>query len=368
MKLSDRAIKASAPGDTLRDTVVRGLQLRVFAERRVFYFYYRPRAGSVAERRPKIGEWPTVSLDTARAIAQEWAGMVARGLDPAAELANKPETPTVADMLRRYLKEHAKKKKSYADDARMVERIIIPDLGDIRVCDLNYDHVAKLHSDLARIPIQANRVLALMSKACNLAELWGLRAQRSNPCRFVARYPEQKRKRYMTADEAPRIAALLAEAEAHNPQAVLFIYMLILTGARPEEIARARPEWIDGAVLRLPDSKVGARPVYLPPAVQALLQKVPANASTLTGIQSPRGLWRIIRVKAGCPDLRLYDLRHTFASAALAAGYSLDQIGTLLGHASPLTTKRYAHLIEGKAIEVVTGTAGYLENMMKKAG
>jgi len=340
----------------------------VFATRRVFYFYYRPRAGSVAERRPKIGDWPTVSLDAARAIAQEWASMVARGLDPVAEINRQADAPTVADMLRRYLKEHARKKKSYAEDERMAERILVPDLGGVRAADLKYDHVAKLHADLARIPTQANRVLALLSKACNLAELWGLRAQHSNPCRFVTRYPEQKRQRYMTADEAPRIAAALAEAEERNPQAVLFIYMLILTGARPEEIARARPEWIDGAVLRLPDSKVGARPVYLPPAVLALLQKVPANAATLTGIQSPRGLWRNLRVKAGCPDLRLYDLRHTFASAALAAGYSLDQIGVLLGHASPLTTKRYTHLIEGKAIEVVTGTAGYLENMMKKAG
>jgi integrase len=170
--------------------------------------------------------------------------------------------------------------------------------------------------------------------------------------------------------EAPKIGALLSSWEARRPESVAFIYLLVLSGARPEEIARARPEWVRslpiGGRLDLPDSKTGAKPVYLPPQVMDLLARLP-KGDTLTGIRSPKALWEIIRVEAGCPDLRLYDLRHTFASAALQAGYTLEQIGELLGHKNTQTTKRYAHLIDGHAQRAAADTANVLEGMMRPA-
>ena len=112
------------------------------------------------------------------------------------------------------------------------------------------------------------------------------------------------------------------------------------------------------------DTKTGSRPVYLPPQVMSLLAQLPTPNGTLTGLKSPKHLWDCIREEAGCPDLRLYDLRHTFASAALRAGYSLEQIGELLGHKNTQTTKRYTHLQDEAAQEAVASTALMLEGMM----
>jgi len=147
---------------------------------------------------------------------------------------------------------------------------------------------------------------------------------------------------------------------------VAFIYLLILSGARKGEIAAARPEWLDGDVLRLPDSKTGEKPVYLPPAAMAVIARLPRTRSgTLTGILDPKKFWEGIRTRAGCPDLRMHDLRHTFASAAISAGLTLAQIGELLGHSSTQTTQRYAHLIEEAAHTAAAQTADVMVARMQ---
>lgn len=367
MKLTAASIKKAKPGDTIRDDVVRGLQMRVFANHKSFYFYYRPKSAVPPERRPKIGDYPTLSIQAAREIAREWAYAVALGQDPTLEIKRAAGLPTVSELCDRYLREYAepeKKPASVAGDARLIKAIIKPKMGKVLVQDLDYAAVQSVHQSLRATKYQANRTLALLSKMLNLAELWQLRKPYSNPCRFVTKFKEQKRRRYMTGEEAPAISAqLLAYKESH-PQAVLFLYLLILTGARPAEIALAKPEWVSGDRINLLDSKTGARPIWLPPVVQELIKQIPAGSTTLTGLQSPRHIWKEIRVKAGCPDLRIYDLRHTFASAALASGYTLAQIGELLGHTNTQTTSRYAHLIDSKAAEIAANTADYLEDML----
>lgn len=368
--LTNRLIATARPGQTLWDENCKGLHLRITTNRKSFYVYFRTKTGK--ERRPKLGDYPTISLDQARKIARELIVQSSMGRDPMAERQAVRKAPTVSDMAARYLDEYAeqhKKSRSVAEDTRQIKRYIAPKLGHLKVQEVEEQHVSDLHAGMKSAPIQANRVLSLLSRMFNLAEKWRLRPPNSNPCRWQKRYTERKRQRYMSGSEAPKIGALLASWEVRRPESVLFVYILILSGARPEEIARARPEWVKplqiGGVLNLPDSKTGARRVYLPPQVMALLEKLPADRGTLTGIQSPKALWDIIRVEAGCPDLRLYDLRHTFASAALRAGYTLEQIGELLGHANTQTTKRYAHLIDEHAQRATADTANLLEGMMK---
>ena len=135
-------------------------------------------------------------------------------------------------------------------------------------------------------------------------------------------------------------------------------------GHRCGEIAAARREWIEGNVIRLPDSKTGARTIYLPPHVLELLAKLPRNTETITGIASPTKVWTQIRAEAGYPDLRLHDLRRSFASAALSAGVSLAQIGELLGHRNTATTKRYSYLITESATVAATIAADRISAMM----
>lgn len=367
--LTNRGISAARPGDVLRDATTPGLHLRCFENSKAFYLYFRTRDGR--ERRPKLGDFGVITLDQARRMARKMLGLVAEGRDPVAEQNGARPTLTVADLLDRYLREYAraeKKAKSCREDERNINVVLLPKLGALYAAEVRYEHISALHQELKATPYLANRVLALLSKAFNLAERWGIRPNGSNPCRHVARFTERRRKRCMRSDEAPIIAAALARHEQTSPQSVAFIYLLILTGARPDEIRRARWDSLEGSTLRLCEHKADRtgedRVIHLPPAVMRLLERLPRTTGTLTGIVSPRKLWERIREEAGCPDLRLYDLRRTFASAALKAGYSLPQIGELLGHSSEQTTKGYTYLLDGVAQEAAVKTAGILEAML----
>ncbi len=360
--MTSAEIKASRPGTVIRDDVVTGLHLRAFDNRKSFYLWFRTKAGQ--ERKPKLGDFGVLTVAQARDMARAILAEVAAGRDPVAERRAVREAPTVADLCDRYLGEHAKTKKSGTKDEAWISQYVLPRLGRKKIADVAYDDAAGLHKSMAHVPYLANRVQALLSKMFNLAERWGYRPAHSNPCRHVARYKEAKRERYMARGEAQAVAEALARHEERHPQAVAFLYLLILTGARCGEIAMARWDWLDGNVLRLPDSKTGAKPVFLPPQALAVVEKLPRTSGTICGIKSPRALWDKVRHEAGCPDLRLHDLRHSFASAALAAGLSLSQIGELLGHRSTQTTKRYAHLMDEAAHAAAAQTASKLAEMM----
>lgn len=367
MKLTNENIRKAKPGDVLRDGTVAGLHLRAFAARKSFYLYFRTKAGK--ERKPKLGDHPTLSLDKARSIARQWLMQVAEGKDPVAERQTEKDAPTVERMCKRYLAEVAIKRATYKEKKRVLEKYVLPNLGRTKVSDLTYDHIHALHRRVgAKAPVQANRMLSELSKMLNLAERWKWRPNHSNPCRHVERFPERKRRRYMRGDEAVAVAAQLRAHEATRPQSVAFIYLLILTGARKGEIAKARWDWLHGNKLVFPEHKTAHhghdRVVYLPPQVMDLLKRLERDSDTITGIKSPQKLWVKIRKAAGCPDLRLHDLRHSFAAAAVSAGLTLQQIGELLGHTSPQTTARYAHLIDETAHVAATMTADLIEQRL----
>jgi integrase len=192
----------------------------------------------------------------------------------------------------------------------------------------------------------------------NLAEEWGLRPDGSNPCRHLKKYRETKRERYLTKEELQRLGAVLAHDqtnESESPFAIAAIGLLVLTGARLTEILTLRWEHVDLAnqVLRLPDSKTGAKSIYLNAAAINLLRTMPrmaGNPYVIAGKKTGARLinlqkaWRRMRAKANLADVRIHDLRHSFASVAAGTGMSLPMIGKLLGHSQPVTTARYAHL------------------------
>ena len=357
MELTPTTLAANTPGVILRDATLHGLHARGHR----LFLYYRAHDGT--ERRPKLGEYPTMSLAQARTLARDLLLRVAAGEDPGAQRVAARVAPTVKMLIDRYETECAPRRKAGAATVRLLRTHVQPRLGGTKAAIVDYAAVQALHGALKRTPFQANRVVAAMSRLFALAERWGARPPGSNPCRGIEFYPEPKRRRFLQPDEAARLGAVFRDAEARNPQAVAFLRLLILTGARCAEIAAARPEWIQGTVLRLPDAKTGARDIYLSPAALEVIASLPRRA-TLTGIRSPAKLWRRLRVLAGCPDLRLHDLRHSFASAALQAGLSLPQIGELLGHASAQTSKRYAHLANASAQSGVARTADVLSAML----
>ena len=253
---------------------------------------------------------------------------------------------------------NGKKPKTAKDYRSIIERIIIPTLGHLAIADLARSDVSHLHHKLRNTPYQANRTLAVLSKMMNKAEEWDLRQDGSNPCRHVVKFKEKPRKRFLTREELKRLGDALNDAErngAESPSFISAIRLLMFTGARLSEITTLRWEYVDVErhVISLPDSKSGAKLIPLnKPAIEILRQipRIQNNPYVITGRKDGAHLvemekpWQRIRKTAKIEDVRIHDLRHSFASVAVSGGMSLPLIGKLLGHTQAQTTQRYAHL------------------------
>ena len=204
----------------------------------------------------------------------------------------------------------------------------------------------------------ANQVVDTLSRLFVMAEAWGLAPEGGNSCRFVKRYGKRSCERFLSEQEFRRLGRVLSELEAEgklSASAIAAFQLLMLTGCRRNEILTLRWEDVDleAGEIRLRDAKTGARQVALSPAarkVLAALPRLPDNSWVITGSRPGRRLanlnaqWVVVRKRAGLEDVRIHDLRHSFASRALALGESLTMIGKLLGHRQVQTTARYAHL------------------------
>ncbi len=217
---------------------------------------------------------------------------------------------------------------------------------------------------------QTNRTLGVLSKVFSLAEVWGQRPDGSNPCRNVKRCKEPKHNRFLSLEKTERLGEVLREGEREMPLTVVAFRLLLLTGCRLSEIQFLHWEYVTDDCIELPDAKTGRRVVPLGPEARAVLADLPREdgnpwvirgrlpGSHITDLQKP---WRRIRARAELEDVRIQDLRHSYASRALALGESLTMIGKLLGHTQVQTTARYAHLARDSiqnAAARITGSIG----------
>ena len=383
MKLTKRAIDAflyEGGWDVRWDDVVKGLGLRVYPSgNKSFLLRYTMRGGR--KRTMTLGRFGELTLQQARVDATRTKLAVAAGDDPLAAKQRYKSAPTVTELADRYMAEHArpkKKPKSADSDERNLALYILPTIGEHKVAEVTRNDVSTIHHRMRATPFQANRVLALTSKLFNLAEKWGLRPDGSNPCRHVEKYRERSRERFLSHEELARLNEVLEDAgrrQTESSSVIAAIRLLILTGCRLNEILTLCWEDVDLAhkCLRLRDSKTGGRTVHLSaPALEVLanIQRSNTNHHVIVGkldgahlvnLEKP---WRRIRSKAGLEDVRLHDLRHSFASIAASEGLSLHQIGGLLGHSQAQTTKRYAHLAANELKRVNETVGAKLEEAM----
>ena len=374
--ISKRTVEAlSAETDTMYwDSELTGFGIRVYPSGSKVYIAQTRAKG--ASKRVTIGRHGVLTAEQARQRAALIISRVKAGEDPVpAPMTPKPASgPTVAEVAERYLEEHIalRCKPTTAAQRRFVLRKhILPALGSLPLGAVGRQDVADLHYKLRATPATANAAIATLSRIFTFAETCRLVPEGGNPCRFVVKYKERKRERFLSDGEFDRLGRVLTEMEAEgrlSTHTAAALRLLMITGCRRNEILTLR--WtdvdLDAGELRLADAKTGARTVTLsPPAVKALteLRPISDNPWVIAGHAPGKRLsninehWHRVRTRAGLKDVRLHDLRHSWASRALALGESLPMIGKLLGHSQVETTARYAHLARDSVHEAATRIA-----------
>ena len=319
--------------------------------------------GPLGPRRATVGRHGVIGAGQARRRGALMIARIKAGEEPAPKsvAAKRASGPTVAELARRFRKEHVAvrcKASSAKTMNSVIDGHILPALGKRKAACVSVKDVTALHHRMRATPTQANIAINTLSRMYRMAEAWGLVENGLNPCRPVVRYRERKRERFLTDGEFERLGRALDETlfdGGASAQSVAAIRLLMLTGCRRGEILSLAWRDVDlrARELRLRDTKTGARVVPLSPSAVEILARLKRETTSEWVIPGPNpemhmrklgNAWRRIRARAGLHDVRLHDLRHSFASRALALGESLPMIGRLLGHSRVESTARYAHL------------------------
>lgn len=373
---SQRLEKLTCPAGLDRvyvyDADVRGLCISILASGAKAWYLYRRVGGRPV--RTRLGEWPAVSVDDARKLANRTLGEIAKGHNPHAERLKARAETTLREVWDRHI-EHARQHNrpaSCKEDERLWTRYL-ERWANRRLSELDRNEVEKWHRSVGEKhgKYAANRMLALLKHMIRTtAARMGYAG--TNPTAGIERYKERSRDRYLTADELPRFfAAVEEEPELFRD----YFTLAILTGARRSNLSAMA--WadvnLDTGVWKIPADKAKAGEAIavplVPEAVDILKRRREANENTeyvFPGrskghLQEPKKAWDRIRQRAGLADLRLHDLRRTFGSWQAAAGVSLHAIGKSMGHRNQSTTAIYARLALDPIREgVLAGTSAML--------
>lgn len=373
-KITVATVRDMSPGTELRDADLKGFGVRR-QNASISYFVHTRINGRL--KRLTIGRHGSPwTPETARREAATLLMGIRSGQDPAHERNQRRQvSETFEFVANEFLRVHGAKLKPRTREeyTRIIRNQLTRTFKASSINDIKDSDVARAHASWSDTPRAANHAVSVLSKLLVWAQQHGYRTSGDNPCSKIQRNKETKRERYLTADELTRLGQTLATAEANgdNPWVVGIVRMLILTGARLSEMLTLRWSYYDAArgSLRLPDSKTGAKTIYLSQQALDVLARLPRiegnpwvfpghiAGAHLVNIQKP---WRALRALAELDDVRLHDLRHSFASIAVEVGGTLPMIGHLLGHAQAQTTARYAHVAPNPAQQIANAAGAHI--------
>jgi integrase len=416
IKLTQRSVsslKAKSVRYEVCDSELAGFRVRVAPDgEKTFAVLYRAGSGREAQRRRlTIGRYGTLTVDQARISARRILGQVAQGEDPASERTKSRKSLTLAALGASYLVEvrNRRKQTTAVEYSRMWQKHVIPALGAKKVSEIATGDVRRLHRSMSGTPYLANRVVAMLGGFFSFAAQEEAREAHDNPAHGIEFYPERARERFLSAAEFRRLGEALSKAESegippapsdrrtpqgkhtlkHRPRnwdaprpadpfAIAAVRLLALTGCRESEILSLRWDAVDleTGYLRFADTKTGPSNRPIGDSAAEILRNLPriaGNPYVLPGSQSGqhlkeiKRLWHAVRHAAKLEELRLHDLRHSFASVPATGGESILIIRSLLGHSRVSTTERYAHLANDPLRRAADRTSGDIASWLSGA-
>lgn len=391
------AAKPQAERYTVWDSDLKGFGLRVSPQgTKTYIVRYRAGGGRTGTlRQLVIGRHGVITADEARDEARKLLASVTKGADPQADRAKVRADITVSELCDLYLEQGVamKKPSTLITDKSRIERHIKPVLGSKRVNAVTLTDIerwmqdvatgrtaSKIKPSLAQVkagqapkdaerrrlndPVAkggkgtATRTAGLLGGIFEFAVKRKIRPD--NPVRGLQRYRDRKMERFLSPAELTALGEAMAASDAAggNRSATRILRLLALTGARRGEIEQLKWSEVDSdfGCLRLEDSKTGQRIVPIGRVALEVIEAAPKVKGSpfvfpsATDPAKPFGqlqkTWRVVRKAAGLEDVRIHDLRHSFASSGVASGQGLVVLGKLLGHADVKTTARYAHLAD----------------------
>lgn len=360
------------------DTRLPGLLIKASdSGRRSYYIRYVDTHGRTKEKR--FADAGIMSLADARNKAKELLARLSLGDDPFVEKNQRRTVPTYRDfILKRYLPYMKTHKRSWRVDEAQLRLHILPVLGGLYMDEIKKQHAIELlrqHREEKRLkPSSTNRMLNVAHRTFSCALEWEIQGVASNPISAVRKLQENNlRDRYLSNEELRRLIAELDGSE--HPRIKKIIIMLILTGARRNEVLGAK--WCDidfqNRIWRIEFNKSGVTR-YVPlstGAIQLLrnVDRVPGvdyiffNPATMQPYVNIFHAWNRVRKDAGIKDVRLHDLRHSYASFLVNQGRSIYEVQKILGHSNVKTTQRYAHLSNDTLLAATNSVSDYVSNV-----
>ena len=369
-KLTESFVQSRKPDGRDRlftDSQLPGFGLRITATATKLFLVQARVAGR--RRKVTLGLYPAMSVVQARGLALQALADLRRGADPKTERKRRAIGGlTVTELAAKWLAEHVRPKlkpRTVSDYEQLLAQRILPALGSLPVAAVSRDDVNRLHVAMRPIPRRANYTVSTVRALLNFAIDHGLRAPGTNPAHRIKFYRERKIERFLSQAEIACAAEGISAAERAGkigPHIAAGLRLALFTGARSGEIAAAQWPHVDyeRRLIRLPDSKTNEpRTIHLSDAALEVLRSIPhvgpyiiVGAVPGEPCKNLSRAWIIARSYAGLDDVRLHDLRHSYASLAAGRGVSLQMIGKLLGHRSPQATARYSHLARDAAAAV----------------